>query len=104
MTIMTNPQEVADKTLHARQPTESERTELERMIQQEVGRVAMRAQMILLSARDFTVPDIDGIQEISDVSVYKWIERFDNEGSVVLYDRPRSGWATRSRRKRSRNL
>lgn len=88
---MTNPQEVADKMLHARQPTESERTELERMIQQEVGRVAMRAQMILLSARDFTVPDIADIQEISDVSVYKWIERFDDEGPEGLYDRPRSG-------------
>lgn len=77
--------------LHARQPSEAEREELERMTQQEVGRVALRAQMILLSVRGFTVPDIAGIQETSDVTVYKWLERFDNEGPEGLYDRPRSG-------------
>lgn len=75
----------------ARQPTEEEREELERMTQQEVGRVALRAQMILLSAREFTAPEIADIQNTSDVSVYKWLDRFDEEGPEGLYDRPRSG-------------
>ena len=75
----------------ARQPTEQEHEELERMTQQEVGRVALRAQMILLSAREFTAPDIADIQSTSDVSVYKWLDRFDEEGPEGLYDRPRSG-------------
>jgi transposase len=75
----------------ARQPTEQEREELERMTQQEVGRVALRAQMILLSARRFTAPEIADIQSTSDVSVYKWLDRFDEEGPQGLYDRPRSG-------------
>jgi transposase len=75
----------------ARQPTEQEYEELERMTQQEVGRVALRAQMILLSAREFTAPEIADIQSTSDVSVYKWLDRFDDEGPQGLYDRPRSG-------------
>lgn len=74
-----------------RQPTEEEREELERMTQQEVGRVALRAQMILLSAREFTAPEIADIQNTSGVSVYKWLDRFDEEGPEGLYDRPRSG-------------
>lgn len=64
---------------------------LEQMTQREVGRVAMRAQMILLSSRDFSVPQISEIQEISEVTVYKWFERFEAEGPAGLYDRPREG-------------
>lgn len=76
---------------YARQPSEQERKELFRMTQQEVGRVALRAQMVLLSNRSFTVPDIADIQGIADVSIYKWLDRFDKEGPDGLYDRPRSG-------------
>ena len=75
----------------ARQPTGEEREELERMTQQEVGRVALRAQMILLSARGFTAPEVADIQSTSDVTVYKWLDRFNEEGPQGLYDRPRSG-------------
>lgn len=80
---------------HARQATKEEREELERMTQQEVGRVALRAQIILLSNRGFTAPEIADIQSTSDVSVYKWLDRFDEEGPTGLHDRPRSGRPTK---------
>lgn len=76
---------------YARQPSDQERQELERMTQQEVGRVALRAQIILLSTRRYSVPDIMDIQQVSEVTVYKWLDRYDAEGPVGLYDRPRSG-------------
>lgn len=74
-----------------REPTPEEQAELERMIRQEIGRVAMRAQMILLSARQYTAPQIAEIQDTSRVTVYTWLDRFDAEGPAGLYDRPRSG-------------
>lgn len=76
---------------YVRQPVEQEWLELERMIQQEVGRVALRAQIVLLSARRFTVPDITEIQQTSEVTVYKWLDRFETEGPAGLYDRQRRG-------------
>ncbi len=61
------------------------------MTQQEVGRVAMRAQMVLLSAKGYTIAQITDIHQTTDVTVYTWFDRFDVEGPVGLYDRPRSG-------------
>jgi transposase len=61
------------------------------MTQHEVGRVAMRAHMILLSARGRSAYDIAEIHGVSDPTVYKWIERFDDEGPEGLYDRERDG-------------
>lgn len=74
-----------------REPTPEEQAELERMLRQEVGRVALRAQMVLLSARGYSVPEISAIQGISDVTIYSWLARFDAEGPAGLYDRPRPG-------------
>jgi transposase len=74
-----------------REPTSEEQTELERMTRQEVGRVALRAQMVLLSARGYSVPEISTIQGISDVTIYGWLDRFEAEGPAGLYDRPRPG-------------
>lgn len=74
-----------------RPPTDEERDELHRMTQQEVGRVAMRAHMILLCAHGRSAYDIADIHGVSDPSVYKWIERFDAEGPDGLYDREREG-------------
>ena len=76
---------------HVRPLRESEWDELAQMSQQEIGRVALRAQLILLSARGYTAPEIAEIQQISDVTVYKWMDRFDAEGPEGLFDRPRSG-------------
>ncbi len=70
---------------------QSEREELERMRQQEIGRVAMCAQMSLLSANGYRVPKISTIQQVTDVTVYKWLDRFEAEGAAGLYDRVRRG-------------
>jgi DNA-directed RNA polymerase specialized sigma24 family protein len=58
-----------------RSPDPDERRELERMTREEVGRVALRAQMILLSARGYAAQEIAEIQGASDVTVYKWLGR-----------------------------
>jgi transposase len=76
---------------YARQPTQAEEEELERMTQQEVGRVALRAQMVQLSRQNYDIPEIGDIQQCSSVTVYKWLNRFNEEGPQGLYDRPRSG-------------
>ena len=70
---------------------EAERQELERMTNQEIGRVSMRASMILLSSRGYTVPEIVDIHKTTNVTVYKWFDRFDEQGPAGLYDLPRSG-------------
>lgn len=74
-----------------RSPMDSEQKTLEAMTREAVGRVAMRAQMILLSARGYSAPDIAEIQDIAKVTVYKWIDRFDEHGPGGLYDRERDG-------------
>jgi transposase len=74
-----------------RSPTDDERAELRRMKQQEVGRVAMRAHMVLLSARGYSAYEIADLHDMTDPAVYKWIERFDTEGPAGLYDRDREG-------------
>lgn len=61
------------------------------MKQQEVGRVSMRAHLILLSIRGYNVPEITDIHSVSDETVYKWFDRFDAEGPEGLYDRNREG-------------
>jgi transposase len=74
-----------------RSPSQDEHHELERMTREEIGRVALRAQMVLLSARGFTAQEIAEIQGASDVTVYKWLDRFDEGGPEGLYDREREG-------------
>ena len=49
------------KPRYVRELTADEREELERMMQQEVGRVAQRAHIILLSSRGYTVQQIEAI-------------------------------------------
>jgi len=77
--------------LYARQPTDEELKELKRMTRQEVGRVSQRAQMTLLSFRRKTVPEIADIFEASCATVRFWIQRFNAQGPVGLYDQERSG-------------
>lgn len=76
---------------YVRDLTASERDELERMGQQEVGRVALRAHLILLSSRGYSVPQIEDIQQMTNITVYKWLDRFEAEGPAGLYDQDRSG-------------
>ena len=70
---------------------ENEQEQLQGMTQQEVGRIAERAHMILLSGRGFTVPQITDIFAVSEETVYKWLDRFEAEGPPGLFDRERSG-------------
>jgi transposase len=77
--------------LYARRPTDEELQELKRMVRQEVGRVSQRAQMVLLSIRRKTVPEIADILEVCCATARFWIKRFNAEGPVGLYDRARSG-------------
>ena len=58
---------------------------------QEVGRVAMRAHMVLLSDRGRPPSEIADLHAVSHPTVYKWIDRFDEEGPSGLYDREREG-------------
>ncbi len=74
-----------------RSPTDPERKTLDAMTRKAVGRVAMRAQMILLSARGYSAPTIAEIQDVAKGTVYKWIDRFDEHGPEGLYDQGREG-------------
>lgn len=74
-----------------RTPNQHEYDQLHRMTQQEVGRVAERARIVLLSARHYTVPDLCQIFEMTDDTIYKWFDRFDEQGPEGLFDLPRSG-------------
>lgn len=77
--------------IYVHQPTEQESLELRRMTRQEIGRVAIRAQMILLSAQGLSVPQIARMFDADRKTVRFWMRRFDVHGPAGLYDAPRSG-------------
>jgi transposase len=77
--------------IYVRTPSDEELRELKRMTRQAVGRVAQRAQMILLSAQRRTVPEIACIFDVESKTVRKWLRRFNIAGPSGLYDEPRSG-------------
>jgi transposase len=56
-----------------------------------VGRVSMRAQMVLLSARGYSVPQIAEIFEVGEEVVRTWLHRYQADGPAGLADRPRPG-------------
>jgi transposase len=74
-----------------REPTEQEHKELRRMKRQEVGRVSTRAHIVLLSSRGYSAPQISDIHDVTGPMIYKWMDRFDEEGPSGLYDRDREG-------------
>jgi len=77
--------------IYARQPSNEERQELNRMVRQEVGRVSQRAQMVLLSVRRKKVPEIADSFAVCTATVRFWLRRFNAHGPVGLYDQERSG-------------
>jgi len=77
--------------LYARQPTDEEHQELQRMVRQEVGRVSRRAQIVLASVRRNSVPDIATVFGVSRNTVRLWLHRFNTYGPAGLYDEARSG-------------
>lgn len=74
-----------------REPTDEEHDRLKRMKRREVGRVSVRAHIVLLSSRGYSAPKIAEIHDVSGPMVYKWLDRFDEEGPLGLYDREREG-------------
>jgi len=56
-----------------------------------VGRVAERAQMVLLSGRGYSVAQIAAIFEVGEDVVRGWLHRDAGEGADGLADRPRPG-------------
>ncbi len=71
--------------------TESQRDELSVISRQAIGRVALRAHMVLLSDRGVTVPHIAAIHACGEDVVRTWLHRYEREGVAGLEDAPRSG-------------
>jgi transposase len=82
--------------------TDEQREGLERVKQQAIGRVAMRAksylgcaqkptQMVLLSDRRYPVPFIAEIHRCGCDVVRTWLHRYQARGVAGLEDEPRSG-------------
>lgn len=71
--------------------TEEQRAELEGVSRQAVGRVALRAQMVLLSDRGRSVPEIAAIHCCGLDVVRTWLHRYRERGVAGLDDLPRSG-------------
>ena len=77
--------------------TEAQQAELEDVSRQAVGRVALRAQMVLLSARGHRVPQIAAIHGCGHDVVRTWLHRYRARGVAGLEDLPRSGRPPRDR-------
>jgi hypothetical protein len=71
--------------------TQPQREELTRLSHQAIGRVALRAHMVLLSDRGFTVPQIAAIHACGEDVVRTWLHRYEQQGVAGLEDEPRSG-------------
>ncbi len=71
--------------------TDAHRAELAQVSRQAVGRVALRAQMVLLSDRGHSVPQIAAIHGCGQDVVRTWLHRYEECGVAGLQDRPRSG-------------
>ena len=74
-----------------------QRRELMVLRRRAVGRVALRAQMVLLSARGYTVPQIAELFEVGRDVVRTWLHRYQQAGSAGLEDRRRPGGPPRDR-------
>ena len=71
--------------------TDEQRVALEAVRQRAVGRVALRAQMVLLSDRGHSVPQIAAIHGCGHDVVRTWLHRYRTRGVAGLADLPRSG-------------
>jgi transposase len=71
--------------------TDEQRQELRQLSRQAVGRVALRAHMVLLSDRGYSVPEIAEIHDCGCDVVRTWLHRYEQEGVAGLADEPRSG-------------
>src|SRR5215469_2120323 len=69
--------------------TEDQRDELGVLSRQAVGRVALRALLVLLSESGFTVPQIAAIHACGQDVVRIWLHRYEQHGVAGLEDEPR---------------
>ncbi len=72
------------------QITEDQREELEQVSRQAVGRVALRAQMVLLAGRGYSVLRIAEVHDCGQDVVRLWLQRY--RGATV-HQLARSGCA-----------
>ena len=73
------------------QPTAAQRKELQGVSRRAVGRVALRAHMVLLSDRSFSVPQIAEIHDCGEDVVRHWLHRYRERGVAGLEDDPHPG-------------
>ena len=71
--------------------SEDKRKVLRGLRRRAVSRVAERAQMVLLSARGYAVPQIAEIFEVGEDTVRTWLHRSQERGPDGLVDWPRPG-------------
>ncbi len=71
--------------------TDLQRGELRGDSRQAVGRVALRAQMVLLSDRSFSVPQIAEVHDCGEDVVRHWLHRYQELGVAGLEDDPHPG-------------
>jgi transposase len=71
--------------------SEEQRQEVHRVSRQAVGRVALRAHMVLLADRGYSVPQIATIHGCGQDVVRLWLHRYATDGVAGLEDEPRSG-------------
>jgi transposase len=70
---------------------EAEQKELHQASRQSLGRIALRAHMVLLSSRGYSVPKIAEIHDCGEEVVRCWLHRYQEQGVAGLADEPRSG-------------
>jgi transposase len=71
--------------------THAQRAELADLSRRAVGRVALRAQMVLLSDRGYPVSGIAAVHGCGHDVVRLWLHRYRAHGAAGLADRPRAG-------------
>jgi transposase len=77
--------------------TPTQEHELHIVSRQAIGRVALRAQMVLLSGRGCPVPQIALIHGCGEDVVRGWLHRYQRLGVVGLHDDPKSGRPPKNR-------
>jgi len=72
--------------------TETEKKQLNELFNQHPSpRVRKRAHCILLSDRRFSIDEIARIYQVDRDTISRWLDRWKNDGSEGLTDKPRSG-------------
>ena len=69
----------------------TQRVELRQVVRRAVGRVAMRALFVLMSAQGHSPPEIGRLLGYHPAVVRRWLKAYRDHGVAGLYDAPRSG-------------